>query len=150
MAASGTKASGRINPEAELMRFAGDPLLVHRYLTKLMGGDRNPSAERNKFRAAVEDELTAIAFLGAHFPPPVGAAPKESKRSYHDTGLIFEASREPTPFFASAEDTARAIAGNAQGPGPEPSVPPLTIRAVLLTGGVALTVALGVGWLHSG
>lgn len=150
MAASGTKASGRINPEAELMRFAGDPLLVHRYLTKLMGGDRNTSAERNKFRAAVEDEFTAIAPLATDFPPPLGAAPKEPKRSYHDTGLIFEASREPMPFFASVEDTARAIEGNAQGPGPEPGIPPLVIRAVLLIGGIALAAALGVGWLHSG
>ena len=147
LAQSGTRVSVGENPEAELMRLAEDPLLVQRYLERRAG-------ER-------EDQLRTIPSAALPFlmrPTSGSPAKPDPKRSYHDTGLLFEASRQPEPFFATGDDVEQAINGFAHacpppaGPGtlPDKCVCAVVIRGFLLLGGLGLAVALAVDYLHSG
>jgi hypothetical protein len=147
LAQSGAKASVGENLEAELMRLADDPLLVHRYLERQAG--------------ELEDRLRAIPPAALPFllrPENARADTLDSIRSYHDTGLIFEASREPVPFFATGDDAKQAITGFAHS-SPSPAGPvtlpdncvcAVVIRGFLLLSGLGLAVALAMDFVHFG
>ena len=145
LAQSETQVSVGENLEAELMRLADDPLLVQRYL------DRQAGELENQLRTIPPAALPILLRPGTASPDA-----RDQKRSYHETGLIFEASRQPEPFFATEDDAKQAITGFAHsslppaGPGalPDNCVCAVVIRGFLLLSGFGLAVALAMDFLH--